>query len=104
MRWRWWPRSEEMKLRRRDLASGNLLWEKREERRARREGISVWVRVWVGLRWERAQVKNERRVRGREARVSEARMEWRRGGVRWGMTGESEAREGLSEVSTEMTV
>lgn len=49
-------------------------------------------------------MKKERRVRGREARVSEERMEWRRGGVRWGMSGESEASEGLSEVSTEMTV
>lgn len=49
-------------------------------------------------------MKKERRAVGREARVLEQRMEWMSGGVRWGMKGESEARDALLEVITAMTV
>lgn len=85
-RWRWRWGSAAMNLRRRDLASVNLLKLKREERRVRREGRELEGREKVGM-WVWDHWKNERRVIGRVERDLEEKMERIIGGVRWGMKG-----------------
>ena len=72
-----------MKDTRRDLASENFLWAKREGRRERRE----WgEEVREGeLDW--TNLNKERRVEGREDRVLEESRERKRGWVRFGRCG-----------------
>lgn len=82
-RWSSWWRSEAMKETRRDLASENLPWPKREGRRERRE----WGEEVREGEWDWRNLKKERRVEGREDRVLEESRERKRGWVRFGRCG-----------------